>query len=366
MTNANQNEIYLSSSPHFTKGLSTQKIMALVLIALLPESIFGIVLFGLRALMTILVSVISCVAFEALFQVIVKQKVQVSNLSAAVTGLMLALVLPPTTPLWMTVLGAFIAVVVAKGLFGGLGANVFNPALTGRAFLFISFGAALGASWLNIDSAVNLWSLSDPASSAVDAISSATVMSLVKGGTLPVTMDLVKDCFFGTVSGCIGETSALLILISFVFLLVTKVIDPRASISMVLTVALSSFIYSLCADKNLPYAAVYTLYQIVSGGLLFGAVFMITDYTTAPVTSWGRIIFGVGAGIITFLIRTFGGYPEGVMFSILIMNTLASFLNNITTRKYGYGKKAEKKSVPKFLEQTFDVSNAVERKEESK
>lgn len=293
-------------------------IMGTVIVAMLPEAIMGIVLFGWGALIRILVSVASCVFFEFIFQKITRQKVVVSNLSACVSGMMLALVSSPTVPIWMFVIGAAVAMIVAKGLFGGIGSNVFNPALTGRAFMFLSFPAAMGASWLNPRTV-----------SAVDAISSATTLSAIKSGTFIMEDNTLWQYFIGNRAGCIGETSALLILISFAFLALAHIIDWRAPLAMVGTVA----ICSLISGENVPL-------MLMTGGLLFGATFMVTDYATAPLTKKGRLIFGFGCGLITFLIRKFGGYPEGVMFSILIMNSVAPFLNNLTARKYGYGKKA--------------------------
>lgn len=312
MAESDKNEIYLSSSPHFTQGLSTDGLMKLVLLALLPEAVYGVILFGTGALITVLTSVVFAVAFEALFQKLTGQKIAIKDGSAAVTGLLLALVLPPTTPVWQTILGALFAVVVAKGFFGGIGANVYNPALTGRAFLFVSFPAALGASWLN---------------PATDAISSATLLSQIKDGSAAINSSTYLSYFLGNRAGCIGETSVLLIVISFLFLVITKVIDWRAPFAMVATVALTTLISG--GD---------VLMALLSGGLLFGATFMITDYVTTPVTKYGRLVFGFGCGLITFLIRKFGGYPEGVMFSILIMNSITAFLNNLTGRKYGYSK----------------------------
>ncbi len=311
-------KIFVSSSPHFNFKCSTQIIMGTVLVALLPEIIMGIVLFGLAALIRILVSVASCVLFEFIFQKVTKQKVVISNLSACVTGVMMALVCPPTAPVWIFVVGAAVAMVVAKGLFGGIGSNVFNPALTGRAFMFISFPAAMGASWM-----------APKALGGMDAISSATTLSAIKAGTFVVEDGTYWQYFLGNRAGCIGETSILLILISFAFLALAHIIDWRAPVTMVGTVALCSLI----AGENVAMS-------LMTGGLMFGATFMVTDYATAPVTKKGRLVFGFGCGLITFLIRRFGGYPEGVMFSILIMNSVAPFLNNLTARKYGYGKKA--------------------------
>ncbi len=313
------NKIYVSSSPHFNLKCSTQMIMGTVLVALLPEMIMGIVLFGLAALIRILVSVASCVLFEFLFQKVTKQKIVIANLSACVTGVMMALVCPPTAPVWIFVVGAAVAMIVAKGLFGGIGSNVFNPALTGRAFMFLSFPAAMGASWMTPKTL----------GGAVDAVSSATTLSSIKASTFAVEQGTYWQYFIGNRAGCIGETSVLLILISFAFLALARIIDWRAPVAMIGTVS----ICSLIAGENLAMS-------LMTGGLMFGATFMVTDYATAPVTKKGRLVFGFGCGLITFLIRKFGGYPEGVMFSILIMNSIAPFLNNLTARKYGYGKKA--------------------------
>lgn len=312
------NKIYVSSSPHFNFKCSTQMIMGTVLISLLPEIIMGIVLFGVAALIRILVSVASCVLFEFLFQKVTKQKIVIANLSACVTGVMMALVCPPTAPIWMFVVGAAVAMIVAKGLFGGIGSNVFNPALTGRAFMFLSFPAAMGASWM-----------APKTIAAVDAVSSATTLSAIKAGTFAVEQGTYLQYFIGNRAGCIGETSVLLILISFAFLTLAHIIDWRAPVAMVGTVAICSLITGEDVAMSL-----------MTGGLMFGATFMVTDYATTPVTKKGRLVFGFGCGLITFLIRKFGGYPEGVMFSILIMNSIAPFLNNLTARKYGYGKKA--------------------------
>ena len=335
-----ENKIHLSSSPHFTEGLSTQKVMLMVIISMLPECIAGVIFFGAAALVRILVSVVSCVAFEALFQKITKQKIRISNLSAVVSGILLALVIPSTTPIWMVVLGALVAMVVAKGLFGGIGSNVFNPALTGRAFMFISFPAAMGACWFNPE---------------IDAVSGATILSQIKNGAVTATPDLYMQYFLGNRAGCIGETSILLILISFLFLFSTHIIDWRAPVAMVATTALCTLVSG--GD---------VLLALLTGGLLFGATFMVTDYATAPLTGYGRLVFGFGCGLITFLIRKLGGYPEGVMFSILIMNCFTPFLNNLTRRMYGYGKKGNRRPASPDRVQEFDVSNAVERKEESK
>lgn len=344
-----ENKFHISSSPHFTEGFSTQKVMLAVILALLPEVAAGVVFFGIPALVTVLVSVIGAVFFEALFQKVTKQKIVVKNLSAVVSGIMLALVLPSTTPVWMVLLGDLVAMIIAKGLFGGIGSNVFNPALTGRAVLFISFPAVIGASWTGTAS-----------QGGMDAISSATTLSQIKAGTLD-NIDMLQY-FVGNRAGCIGETSILLILIAFVFLLLIHVIDWRAPVAMVGTVVVCTFLAGL--GNGVAAAGKDVVIALLTGGLIFGATFMITDYATAPVTKPGRLVFGAGAGMITFLIRKFGGYPEGVMFSILIMNAVAPHLNNLTSRMYGYGKKGHRRPESAKINMEFDLNTAKERKME--
>lgn len=298
--------LFVSPHPHFSQGLTTKKIMLTVCASLLPLCVWGVYLFGIRALITILVSVAACIAFDFLYKRVTKRGGPGTDGSAIVTGLLLAMVLPPAIPVWMTILGALFAIVAAKEFFGGLGANVFNPALSGRAMLFISFPAAM-TSWV----------------APFDGVSGATVLS---GKAVSYV-----DMFIGREAGCIGESSALLILIAFGALLALKIIDWRAPVAMVAVVAVCTIISGNDVTE-----------QVLSGGLLFGAVFMTTDYTTSPVTRGGRLVFGAGCGLITFLIRQFGGYPEGVMFSILIMNIVSPFLNNIIPKKYGYVKPVKK------------------------
>ncbi|QTQ12306.1 RnfABCDGE type electron transport complex subunit D [Treponema parvum] len=319
MADLSLTQLKVSSSPHISEGLDAQTLMCLVLTALLPLSVYGVILYGVNALVRLLLSVALAVAFEALFQLATKQKVTVKDCSAAVTGLLFALTLPPMVPLWQLAIGILFSIVVAKGFFGGLGANVYNPALAGRAFLFVSFPSSMGAVWVN---------------PATDAVSSATVLSQIKSGDFTAGTEDYLNFFLGKRAGCIGETGIFLIIIAFVFLWATKVIDWRATIAMLVTASLAAFLSG--GD---------VLMTLLSGGLLFGAVFMATDYATTPQTKPGRLVFGAACGFITFLIRKFGGYPEGVMFSILIMNSLTAFLNNLTGRKYGYKriKKAEAK-----------------------
>jgi electron transport complex protein RnfD len=290
-----------------------------MLIALSPVSVFGIVIFGLPALLNIVTAVCAAVAAEALFRLATKQEIRIRDLSAVVTGLLLALVIPPSTPLWMTALGAIFGVVVAKEFFGGLGANVFNPALIGRAFLLMSFPAAL-----------TKWHLPQRgfAVSLTDATSGATPLAIAaaEGLSSPAAYwASIKTLFFGYRSGCTGESAIFLILTAFVFLLVTKTIDWRAPVFMIAAALAASLVVGL--DP---------LFSVLSGGLVFGAVFMATDYVTAPLTAKGKVIFGIGAGVISILIRKWGTYPEGVSYAILIMNGTVPFLNKLLPRKYGF------------------------------
>jgi electron transport complex protein RnfD len=325
--------ILLQSSPHIASPVNSTMMMTMMLIALAPVSIFGIIIFGLPALINIVVAVVSAIAGESLFRLIIKQPVRAKDLSAGVSGLLLALVIPPTTPYWMTALGAIFAVIVAKEFFGGLGANVFNPALIGRAFLQMSFPAA-----------ITTWAVPGQPFFTADVITGATPLGITKMGdgisgvgTSFVEAGLsasdsywptMKTLFFGFNAGCIGETSTFIILCSCLFLLVTKTIDWRTPLCMVA----SGFIFALLFWQDIGFA----FYSVLSGGLVFGAVFMVTDYVTSPVTGKGKIIFGAGAGLITMLIRKWGIYPEGVCFSILIMNSAVPFLNKLLSKKYGY------------------------------
>ncbi|MDR0399666.1 MAG: RnfABCDGE type electron transport complex subunit D [Treponema sp.] len=343
--------LLLASSPHIGSPVRSARLMAQVLAALAPAAVFGIVLFGLPALFTVLVSVASAVLGETLFRLAVRQEPRARDLSAAVTGLLLALTLPPSTPLWMTALGAVFAVVVAKEFFGGLGANVFNPALSGRAFMLMSFPAAM-TTWHRppgrfaavLDQDLGL-------SSIVDGVSGVTPLNIVKlGGSLEgLGRDLfasgasgsagywstIKTLFIGNHAGSLGESSILLILAACIFLLITKTIDWRAPLAMILAGFLGS--WALGYDP---------LFGILSGGLLYGAVFMASDYVTAPLTPRGKLIFGFGAGLITVLIRKWGSYPEGVTYGILIMNALTPFLNRLLPRKYGYVPRKKPEPAP--------------------
>ncbi len=300
--------ITLSISPHIHSGRSTAGIMRDVLIALLPATVAGAVIFGARALLVIAISVACAIGFEALFNYIVKKPQTVSDYSAAVTGLLLGLNLPANIPLWQVVIGAFFAIVVVKCLFGGLGCNVVNPAITARVLMLVSFGAMTVAAMPTI----------------VDTVAGATPLA---DGAATVSL---LDLFLGVYGGAIGETCTLALLIGFAYLLVRRVITwhiPTAFIGSV-------FLFTLAFGG---FDALEALRAVMSGGLLLGAVFMATDYVTSPVTPVGRLIFGVGAGLITVLIRLFGSYPEGVSFAILFMNILTPYIDRLVRRRV-FGK----------------------------
>ena len=338
-------ELYLGGSPHIGTPVRTGMIMAQVLIALFPAAVFGVIQYGLHALWVIVVSIAAAAAGEALFRKITGQENRTADLSAVVTGLLLALILPPGIPLWMAALGGLFATVAAKEFFGGLGANVFNPALIGRAFLLMSFPAAM-TSWIQpggyFPPTPGVEAVSRASAHlSLDSISGATPLGIMKmggavadvsrqfaasglaGGTGYLAM--LRTLFFGNHGGTIGESSALLILAGFFYLLVIKVIDWRAPAAMISTV----FVFSLLLKMD-------PVFSILAGGLLFGAVFMAADYATSPLTAKGKLLFGAGAGIITVLIRRWGNYPEGVMFGILMMNACTPFLNRLLQKKYGY------------------------------
>ncbi|MBQ8380927.1 MAG: RnfABCDGE type electron transport complex subunit D [Clostridia bacterium] len=307
-----QNKLHISVSPHISNPRTTASIMLDVIIALLPTALAGIIIFGIRALAVIAVSIAAAVASESIFCIIVKKENTVPDLSSVVTGFILALNLPVSIPLWQAAVGSVFAIIVVKCLFGGIGQNFANPAMTARIFMITAFAATASVAYPTI----------------VDTTSVATPLVELGYGLLPESF---LGLFLGTVGGAIGEVSSLAILIGFVYLLVRKVIRPFAPISFVLTV----FIFSLIFEGfDLTYALAWTL----SGGLLFGAVFMATDYSTTPITDVGKIIFGVGAGFITVVIRFFGSYPEGVSFGILFMNILTPYIDKLVVNKPFGGK----------------------------
>lgn len=304
----------VSPGPHLWRGQSTSKIMYIVVLALMFPTAAGVYFFGYRALSVIAVSVAAAVLTEYGVKKL-RKRAFVMDGSAVVTGLLLALILPPTIPLWMAAVGSVFSIAIVKEAFGGLGHNIFNPALGGRAFMTASFAMEM-----------TTWVL--PMGFAADAVTSATPLSerfIWEGDKL----SLYRDLFLGNTGGSIGETSALLILIGGLLLLALGIINWRIPVAYIGTVALLTL--ALGQDA---------IFHILAGGLMLGAFFMATDYVTSPLTHKGRIIFGIGAGILTVVIRRFGGLPEGVCFSILLMNAITPLIDRyVKVRPYGLVKK---------------------------
>ena len=319
-------ELTISSSPHVHSSVTTQTIMRDVLIALAPALIGSVVFFGFRALLVTLVSVAACVFFEWCYCKIAKTNCKIYDLSAVVTGVLLAFVCPVTIPYWCIIIGDFFAIIVVKQLFGGIGRNIVNPALAGRAFMF-SY-PALMTRWVEpgFQNAAGIFN-------TADAVTGATPLAQMGQGVLPEAT--LSEMFLGNIGGCIGETSALLLLVGLVYLLVRKVITLRIPAAFIGTVAVLTVLFPQ-GNANLPWMAA----QLFSGGLFLGAIFMATDYVTSPLTRMGQIVFGIGCGVLTVVIRYFGGYPEGVSYAILIMNCCVVLLDRIgRPKKFGSPKK---------------------------
>lgn len=302
--------ITVSATPHVRSKDSIKNVMGNVLIALLPATLMGIYYFGLRALLVVAISVASSVFFEYLYQKLMKKTITISDLSAAVTGLLLALNLPASAPWWMPIVGSAFAIIIAKQLFGGLGQNFINPALAARAFLLASYPTAMTA-WTEPG-----WS---------DAVSTATPLSVLKtGGFIAQSADY-KVAAFGNIGGCIGETCAIALIIGGIYLIWKEIINWKIPVIYIATVAILTWFMG--RDGLMTGQP---LYEILVGGLMLGAFFMATDYASSPVTAKGQIIFALGCGLLTSLIRVYGGYPEGVSYSILIMNLTVPLIDRFT------------------------------------
>lgn len=296
----------LMISPHIHSGRSTSGIMRDVVISLLPATVAGTIIFGLRALLVVAFCVVSCVVFEALFNFITKKEQTVGDLSAVVTGLLLALNLPANIPLWQCVIGSIFAIIVVKCLFGGIGCNLVNPAITARVFMLVAFGSMATSAF------------------PVDAVAGATPLAAQK-------MPTITTLLIGNYGGAIGETCTVALLLGGIYLLVRRVITWQVPVSFIGTVFVLSYLIQ-------GFDVVNALSLILSGGLFIGAIFMATDYVTSPSTPWGKVIFGIGAGLLTFLIRHYGNYPEGVSFAILFMNILTPYISKWTRYKvFGTG-----------------------------
>jgi electron transport complex protein RnfD len=300
----------VSASPHLRGSATTRRIMLDVIIALVPALVAAVWVFGARAALVVAVCVGTSVLSEWVFEKAMKKPNTVGDLSAVITGLLLAYNLPVGIPLWQAAFGSIVAIILVKQLFGGIGKNFANPAITARIVMFLAFSVSM-----------TTWTIPD-------AVSGATPLALInKGaaGTLPGLLEML----LGLRGGCLGETSALALLIGGVYLLVRRVISWHIPVSFIATVG----ILTLLLGKE-------PMYQMLSGGLLLGAFFMATDYTTSPQTNWGRVVFGFGAGFFTVLIRVYGSFPEGVSYAILLMNILTPYINRFTRHKAFGGAKA--------------------------
>jgi electron transport complex protein RnfD len=315
MENYKHINLVVASSPHIMEDITTTKIMSLVIAGLLPSFAVSVYIYGARAMFLTFVCIASCVGFEYLYKKKMKQESTIHDLSAAVTGLILALNLPVSFPYWQAVIGCFVAIIIVKQLFGGIGQNFANPAVTARVVLLVSFATPM-----------TTWPRAERIFLSTDAVSGATPLGLFarqEFDSLPSNLDL----FLGTVSGAMGETSAAALLVGGLFLIYKRVISPVIPLSFLGTMVLFSVL-----------AGVDPLFQILAGGAMIGAFFMATDYATTPVTTGGKIIFGIGCGLLTMLIRLYGSYPEGVSFAILLMNIVTPHIDALSRRRlYGGG-----------------------------
>ena len=316
-------KLLITSSPHIRSNTNVQSIMRDVIIALLPAVAMGTYLFGIRALLVVLVSAAACVFFEWGYRRMMKKNSTIHDLSAAVTGVLLGLCMPPSIPYWVPVIGAFFAIVVVKQLYGGIGKNFLNPALAGRCFLFS--WPVLMTTWMEpLSYGSGFFKLNQ-----LDAVTGATPLAAMAQGELP-ELSLV-DCLVGIKGGSIGEVSAIALILGGAYLLYRGVINLRIPGSYVLTVAVLTFLFPQGNPRF-----VWMAYQLLSGGLMIGAMFMANDYATSPTTKKGQIIYGIGCGALTVFIRYFGSYAEGVSFAILIMNVCTWLIDKYTLpRRFG-------------------------------
>ena len=335
MTDYKNLKLIASSSPHIRSNENTRSIMLDVIIAMLPALVWAIYNFGFKALISVAVSVVACLFWEWLYRKLLKKPQAIGDLSAVVTGMLLAFVCPPELPWWALIIGAFFSIVVVKQLYGGIGCNFLNPALAGRAILLASYATAM-----------TTWTLPSSKKELADVISTATPLQIMKEGTVEKFAELttnytVGDMFIGRIGGSLGEVSALALLLGGAWLLIRKVISWHTPVAFIGTVAILTLISAPAGIDNVQYM----LYNVFGGGLMLGAFFMATDYATSPVTKPGQLIFGIGCGLITCFIRRFGSYPEGVCYSILIMNCCTWIIDKYTKpTRFGVDKKAKKEA----------------------
>ena len=336
MTDYKNLKLIASSSPHIRSVENTRSIMLDVIIAMLPALFWAIYNFGFKALLSVVVSVVACLFWEWLYRKLLKKPQSIGDLSAVVTGMLLAFVCPPELPWWALVIGAFFSIVVVKQLYGGIGCNFLNPALAGRAILLASYATAM-----------TTWTL--PSSKLDTVVSTATPLAIMKEGTVEKFTELttnysVADMFIGRVGGSLGEVSALALLLGGAWLLIRKVISWHTPVAFIGTVAILTLISAPAGIDNVQYM----LYNVFGGGLMLGAIFMATDYATSPVTKPGQLIFGVGCGLITCFIRRFGSYPEGVCYSIMVMNCFTALIDKYTKpTRFGVVKSDKKEASAK-------------------
>ena len=333
-----QSLLTVSASPHLHSPVTTTTIMSDVLIALTPALIWACYVFGLRSLYITLVCVASCVGFEWLYECILKKPFTITDLSAAVTGVLLAFNLPVTIPMWMPVVGSFFAIVIVKQLFGGIGRNVLNPALAARVFMF-SWPADMNHFITPVKNRIHSFLL-PKAEEGFDAVAAATPLSYLKQGHIPADAEngyTTLDLFIGNVPGVIGEVSALLLTIGFIYLLIRKVTTWHIPVAYIGTVAFLTLVFPRGTA-----AVPFMWNQLFAGGLFLGAMFMANDYATSPVTNSGKLLYGIGCGLITVLIRYFGSGAEGVSYAILVMNLLVFYIDRLTKPVRFGGKKHAK------------------------
>ena len=310
----NMNELTVSVSPHIHSKSSTSRIMIDVLIALIPAFIASVLIFGMRAALITCVCVVSCVFFEWIFEKIVKRPNTIGDYSACITGVLLAFNLPVTIPVWQAVFGSAIAIVLVKQLFGGLGKNFANPAITARIVMFLAFSVSM-TNWDSPGGAGSLWVY------PIDGVAGATPLALMKNENIEA-LPSIWNMFIGIRGGSLGETSNLALLIGGIYLMIRRVISWHAPAAFIVMV----FGFSAILGQD-------AVYHLFAGGLFLGAIFMATDYVTTPQTNWGRFAFGIGAGFFTVIFRVYSSYPEGVSFAILLMNILTPYINRFTETK---------------------------------
>ena len=317
------NKLIVAPAPHVQTAQSTTRIMRDVVIALMPALVVSTVVFGLDVLRVTALSVVSCVVIEYLIQkFMVRGATTVGNWSAVVTGVLLAFNLPASIPWWIVVMGAFVAIAVAKMTFGGRGKNPFNPALVGRVFLLIAYPVQM-----------TTWPL--PVNGSFDALSGATPLAAVKNGACPNVLD-VQDLVLGNIPGSLGEVAAAALLCGFVYLLWRRVITWHIPVTVLVTMAVFALVVALAGGKTGAWLWAAPLFHVLAGGAMLGAIFMATDYSTSPMTVRGGVIFAVGIGLITMCIRLWGAYPEGMSFAILIMNACVPLINKyVKPKRFG-------------------------------